>query len=381
MLLLLFFFILIPSINAECFTEEKVDMGYMEINDEFDYDQNDFEVEFEDWGLELPSSTYFEKREMFYYNEVKGVRYIHLYNFLGDEWLDINEIVVKKNDEVLAYNIYCESCNDYFERFIQNGVYTQENSYININGYLRLDLGDYYSIGDLTIELYFTDYTTSEKKYELSTSRDETLDRIYTNVLERMWFTHKTDAEVMKRVWSLSNILYVNPEFTDYQVSAVEIQPTKYRSVILRNEYRDGTLMYRHYKVKRNYIDCQNNVVEEVPAIINESNPNIISSKPIPKVIDIVKEEPVIIVTRPVETNKVTQVKTEAVTESVSATQIQTPISITKEEPKLISPIPVELNKDCTKNVIIKDNIYLVAVLTVLIIVRGIIDVRNKYCR
>lgn len=384
-LLIAFIFMFIPKVKAECIIEEKIDIGYMEKNDAYIIDDTDYKINYKDWSLQVPNSENYEVREMLYYREVKPIRYIHLYNFAGDGVLHINEIIVKKNGVPLMYSAYCESCSPNFEFEIQDGDVFKGNPYIDLDGYIRIDLNSYYSIGDLTIELYITDFSNKEKKYEISTTHDETLDHIYTNILEKMWFTHKNYNEYIKREWSLSNILYVNPEYTDYMPATPGMVPTKYREVSLKSEFREEVRLYKHYE----------NVVNQCPEI-PPSEP-VEEPKPvIPKPDPIEKEDPVVvpIEPKPVENNN----EIESVQEEIA---IPSPLIEVKKETanpvvninnkdvkepdeskeKVVEKVVTEIREVTVEKIKVKNNFSLVIILLLIIIIRGMIDVKNKCIR
>ena len=136
---------------------------------------------------------------VYYYQDLKKIRYIHFNNFLGyrDE-LNINEIVVTANGETIPYTTYCLGCSANIPEKINNGNIKCENSFVYFVGYIRLDLGGYYNLSDLTVKIYLTDFGSFEKRYTISTSREESLEsNIYTSFATTLNFKHSNYDEYL----------------------------------------------------------------------------------------------------------------------------------------------------------------------------------------
>lgn len=222
--------------------------------DEFDYIKTEFS-EWNDNSPKLQPNRIIENREVYYYQDIDNIRYIHLDKFLGgNNKLNINEIKVFSDENLIDYEVYCDGCNIEFNDYINNGNIYQENSYIDINGYLRLDLLDYYDLKNLKIELYFTDYTNEEKRYEINTSKDQNFSsNMFTYVLERMFFKHNSNTEVVKKEWKLADILFKNPTFQDKVLSLDYIESSKTRKVFKANQYRYFDTLYQYYNLEKKY--------------------------------------------------------------------------------------------------------------------------------
>ena len=115
---------------------------------------------------------------------MKEVRYIHLSNLQGSYGsLRISEIEVYVDNNKISYSYYCEGCNSDFKDHINNGKTIENMSYINNNGYLRIDLNNYYSIDRINLKLYLFDVGTTTKKYDIKITREKNLNS--TSYLEK----------------------------------------------------------------------------------------------------------------------------------------------------------------------------------------------------
>ncbi|NLM63567.1 MAG: hypothetical protein GX190_04565 [Mollicutes bacterium] len=222
-------------------------------------DEEDFiTTNWSEWTDSAPNEEEGRKiktREVYYYQEMKKVRYIHFTDIRGsNSRLNINEIIVSNNNEPISYTIYCEGCNNDFYEKITNGIITFEDSYILEDGYLRIDLNDYYHLSDLSIKFYITDFGYDEKRYTLSTSRDSSINsNIYTFVVTRLFFKNNNFNEYMERNYKLGKLIFRQPEWDEWKKSLLPIDSSSTRRVQKKLEYSYQDTMYRYYRLNKVY--------------------------------------------------------------------------------------------------------------------------------
>ncbi|MDD4283160.1 MAG: hypothetical protein PHX03_05170, partial [Bacilli bacterium] len=260
------------TIMYKYYKEEKNYGDYYLINNNnelFPYaDTNDFiKTGYTDWSENIPQNQVgrsIKNRDIYYYQNMKKIRYIHFTDIKGGkEQLNINEIIVTENNHNIPYTIYCNGCSTNFFEKITNEKINYENSYLLYGGYLRLDLGEYYNISDLNVKFYITDISNSEKRYSLSTSREEPFNsKIYSNVMTKMYFKHNDYNEIKEISHKLDEINLISPEWETKIKSYNPIIATKTRKVEQRKEYSYQDTLYRHYNYQKNYT---NDYYEESP--------------------------------------------------------------------------------------------------------------------
>ena len=212
------------------------------------------------WSEEVPNNEVgrsVKTRDVYYYRDMKKIRYIHFTDVDGGRnQLNINEIIVRANNQDISYTIYCEGCSDNFYEKVTNGKINSENSYVLHGGYLILDLKNYYNLSDLNIRFYLTDIDISEKKYTISTSRERNINsNIYNRVTTRLFFKHNNLDECKMREYQLDKLVFVDPEWDSTKKSYNLINATSTRQVEKALEYSYQDILYHHYNIKKLYAD------------------------------------------------------------------------------------------------------------------------------
>lgn len=225
-------------------------------------DETDFiQTTFSNWSLNVPDekpNREVQTRSVYYYSDIKKIKYIHFYSLSGsNNRLNLNEITIyNKNNNRINYNIICEGCNDNFHKYINDGNNYQVDSYIEVGGYLRLELDDYYDLNDLKIQLYLTDFDRDEKNFEINTSRDAVINNnIYSWIFTKNWFTHNSNNEYTKCEYNIIDFLLKNPEWTDESRSLTPVLPSKTRFVLPKTEYSYRDTLYKYYSFSKVYSD------------------------------------------------------------------------------------------------------------------------------
>lgn len=233
---------------------------------------------FTDWDYFIPEekiNRVVESKDIYQYREMKEVRYIHFNNFLGgNNRLNITEIKVMAGDNVVNYSVYCEGCNNNFNTYVNNFIVHEVKSHVSLDGYIRLDLNDYYPLDSLKVYVYFFDDTTFEKRISIYYTRDEELQfdgntNIYAHNLVRSFFTHKSNDEIHELVFDINFVLFKNPEFTELKYSEHPVNSSKTRSVNKTKLYRYQDTYFYYYDLIKNYLD---GYYESNPDYIKDEN-------------------------------------------------------------------------------------------------------------
>lgn len=241
--------------NGEYYIKNKNDEQYTYIDLE-DY----LKTEYTDWNLNIPEveiEREIKEREIYRYSEIKKIKYIHLKDFMGENnQLKINEIIIKSNNIEIPFTLQCEYCSEEFLEKVTNGNLTNEESYILSNGYIIIDLEEYYSLSEIEIIVYMTDYGTGAKRIYVEMSREGEKDsNIYSYGEVVMFFTNNETDKYYDYALSLNQQSFRNPEWEEFQISYEPIEETRIRIVCIENEYSYRDTKYRYYKIENQYAE------------------------------------------------------------------------------------------------------------------------------
>ena len=116
----------------------------------------------------------YETRERYTYTKAKEARYIHLYNLQGSYGaFRIPELNISIDNKKIDYTFTCNGCNSDFGKYINNGDYDENSSYIDNNGSLIIDLGKSYPITKIKVQFYLYDLGNTDKLYTIGFSNDK----------------------------------------------------------------------------------------------------------------------------------------------------------------------------------------------------------------
>ncbi len=215
---------------------------------------------YSEWSLIKPSfkeGRIIKEREIYYYSDIKKIRYVHLNNFFGsDNKLIINEIVVRNNEFEIPFSIYCEGCSENFYEKVVNGNLEPEGSYILNDGYLVLDLGDYYSINSLEIYFSLTNYNNNVNIININTSRENDINsNIYNKFNSSLYFLNNEVETYNIFNYKFKDFILTDPEWNEYKRNEEMVLEDKFRRVELRKEYSYKDILYYYYNFDREYSD------------------------------------------------------------------------------------------------------------------------------
>ncbi|NLL44144.1 MAG: hypothetical protein GX247_00550 [Mollicutes bacterium] len=241
-------------------------------------DYEDFIVtSFSEWSKTKPEeklNRLINERTLYEYQDMKEVRYIHLSNLQGSYGsLRISEIEVYVDNNKISYSYYCEGCNSDFKDHINNGKTIENMSYINNNGYLRIDLNNYYSIDRINLKLYLFDVGTTTKKYDIKITREKNLNS--TSYLEKkvsLNFSCEKLSEIIPFTYNYLNMNITNLEWYEKKESLDYIESTPTRKVNPIKEYQYQDKLYRYYKLEKEY---SNDYYKEEPVNYPKKDENM----------------------------------------------------------------------------------------------------------
>lgn len=214
-----------------------------------------YETEYSSWSkdypIDLDGRTY-EKREKYNYTIVNGVRYIHLTDLQGSYGsFRIPELQIFIDNKEANYKYTCTGCWKDFDKYIHNGNYEENLSYIDNGGQLIIDLGDIYPVNDVKLVFYIFDLGNSDKKYTLGYSIDKNI--IYAKEPFVMHFADEYWVNAKRR----EHLIYeLNIPITMWttEVTSYELDTSPYvLSVETEEEYRYKEKWCRNYEKEKVY--------------------------------------------------------------------------------------------------------------------------------
>jgi len=133
-----------------------------------------YESDYSNWKagdyVKTDGRTY-ETRTKYEYEQIQGIRYIHLYNLYGSYGaFRIPELSIYVNGVEINYTYECIGCWKDFDKYINNNEYIENESYIDNGGSLILDLGKLYPIDQIKVEFYIFDLGYDDKQFTIGYS-------------------------------------------------------------------------------------------------------------------------------------------------------------------------------------------------------------------
>lgn len=217
--------------------------------------------EFSPWSEVVPTNNLnrvVEARDYYMYADTKEVRYVHVYNTSGSYGaLRMTELDITTNGNDINYTISCSSCSDNFSNYIHNGNIRENMSIIYNGGYLKVDLGAYYPLDSLNIQVSLFDQGNDPKTFNMAITRESNLtDTIYAHVSVYSYFRNIDGNDIVPVNYNINNMNVLASDYYDWVRSEEPVARTKTRLVNQFNEYRYQDTKYHYYKLNRVYSIC-----------------------------------------------------------------------------------------------------------------------------
>ncbi|MDD2489890.1 MAG: hypothetical protein PHY26_01355 [Bacilli bacterium] len=222
--------------------------------------QDDYiETEWSNWDHKnnptIHPDRLIEKRTVNKYRELKPIRYIIFDDFKGGFLsFNVSELNIFIDNKLYDYEMECFNCSNNFYHYVTNGVINENNAYVNNGGKIIIDLGDYYSINKIKIELYMYDHTTSPKKFNLyMTETPDITNNIYyqfvSYVVSSSYLNPERYLIIPDQDW------IINPVYQDWVYTDDFLNATYYRQMIMAVEKRYKDIKYRYFNINKDYLD------------------------------------------------------------------------------------------------------------------------------
>ena len=231
----------------------KIPGEYKLYNSQDNFLDNCYETNYSSWVTAKPTiteSTILEEKTIYNYQMIKPVRYIHLYNLKGSyDAFRIPELQVFVDDKEIDYTYTCEGCWENFDKYIHNGIYLENNSYIDNEGSLIIDLGKEYPINKVKVLFYIFDMGESDKQYTIGYSNDK------TNIFISKSYIHHFSSVYIKDAQKFEY------KITDLGISTDLWLTNQTSEQYIDNEYVYSRDSYKQYRYKDKM--CQTYTLEK----------------------------------------------------------------------------------------------------------------------
>lgn len=219
------------------------------------------ETAFSEWDHVFIPTPYpgriIEERLVKKYRELRPIRYIFFEDLSGPYLsFKISELNILIDGQEIDYNIQCFECSSNFEYYLKNNIIQENDAYVNNGGRFRIDLGNYYAINKIKIELFMYDTMIGPKKAKIYMNEGSTVDSNNYAYKEFVsYVVSQSYLEPEKYIITADHSWIVNPVWQDWVYVDNILVGTYYRQMVIANERRYKDIMYRYYGIEREYLD------------------------------------------------------------------------------------------------------------------------------
>jgi hypothetical protein len=187
--------------------------------------------------------------EIFYYKDMKEIRYIFLYNIKGTYGaFRISEIEIYAGVNEIDFSIECGVCSPTFNQYVTDGNRAYRSDSLIYNGsYMMIDLNNYYPADSISFNMYLYETSNNPQTYSVAFTKEPSLDIKYFNLDVTKSFKSFNPIEVVKDEYNINVMNLTNPEYYDEQESYTPVYSTKTRVVRYVKYYSYSDVLYRYY--------------------------------------------------------------------------------------------------------------------------------------
>ena len=207
---------------------------------------DDYIIETSEWKNEIDFSKEYESRTKYYYQIIDKIRYVHITNTKSpDQKFMLNEVIIGDKGSVLNYTVSCNNCPNNLHNQIKDGLFHNQGFYIIGEAELVIDLGNYYELEDIDVNLFVSNYAHGENAYYIYTSKDKI--NLFTKTLMRIWFSTPQNEYRWFQHNMLNDVLIYNPLYLPKVETTSLLESTKKMKTFAETEYREFTYFYKNY--------------------------------------------------------------------------------------------------------------------------------------
>jgi hypothetical protein len=257
--------------GPEYYIEGENDLEFPNIdNDKF------IQTDFNEWSDVKPLeklNRVIEVKGAGRYRTLRPIRYLFLENMTGGFLtFNIAELNVLIDDQEVPVSMTCTNCSDQFNYYVNDDQY-DNTAYINNGGSLMIDLGAYYGIEQIKLELYMYDRVPNTKRFDIYYNEGDTLlDRNYAHKEISIYVVSDNSRQPEKHLIMPDATFIENPVYTDWIYIDGNVNTTYYRQMQFLCLYRYKDIKYQYYRSDRFYMDGYYAYVNDPEYIKDESS-------------------------------------------------------------------------------------------------------------
>jgi hypothetical protein len=207
------------------------------------------------------------------YRTLRPIRYLFITDFTS--YININKISemnVLINEVEIPINVTCTNCTLSFDEEVTDGDF-QGDSFIRDSGIITIDLGDYFNINEIGLEMFVYSDTADSKTFNVYYNEGSTIaDRNYAKKHVYLG-VDKTRSYEADRFYVIPDAASItNPIYNDWIYIDGFVNATYYRQmqVVTLSRYRDTK--YQHYRMDRSYLDGYYSYLEDSSYVKDEES-------------------------------------------------------------------------------------------------------------
>ncbi|HHX16372.1 MAG TPA: hypothetical protein GX725_00445 [Mollicutes bacterium] len=208
------------------------------------------------------------------YRTLRPIRYLFLTDFENFfESTKITEINVLIDDVKTPVNITCSDCETSFDDTLSDGLNDEGVNILN-NSRIVIDLGGYYEINTIKLELFFYDVVCDTKKFNVHYNEGNSIDdRNYAIKEIEYKSKSKFNDYILEKITIIPDAESItNPVFGDWIYIKGMVNATYYRQMMILCFYKHSDKLFKYYKIERNYLEDYYSEVSDSSYIRDDDN-------------------------------------------------------------------------------------------------------------
>jgi hypothetical protein len=207
------------------------------------------------------------------YRTMRPIRYLFIADLTSSTSITkISKINVLINNVKIPISLTCQNCNPNFDNNISNGIF-QDEFFINNGAVITIDLGNYFNINEIGLEMFMYDDIGDTKTFYVYYNEGNTIpDRNYAKKYVNVYVDQKKYYEASRFYVIPDAKSITNPIYNDWIYIDKLINATYYKQVQITNLYSYKDILYRYYKIERTYLDGYYSNAEDSSYIKDEES-------------------------------------------------------------------------------------------------------------
>jgi hypothetical protein len=207
------------------------------------------------------------------YRTLRPIRYLFITDLTSFSHITkISEMNVLINNAEIPVSVTCTDCSLNFGKYVTDG-YFQGGSFMNDGGTITIDLGDYYNINEIGLEMFVYSDSADTKTFNVYYNEGSIIDD--RNYAKRFVYfcVGETQYYEADRFYVIPDAASItNPVYNDWVYIDGFVNATYYRQMVVSTLSRYRDYKYRYYTVERSYLDGYYSNLEDSSYVKDEES-------------------------------------------------------------------------------------------------------------